>query len=177
MYKGTNPGSKRVYTGFKATTGSGIRTHHTNQKDVKSRRNPAAKNLFVSNKPNSKDYRDFEKEEDKYEDVLATPFKRMQLADISTHDLEALRNRIEYLEQQNKQKDSIINKLKAENGQLRSQRNIMQGKLNNYKSEEAKEKRNGPSKAESSLSNRPPWNASSKKMTGKSLFRAFLMAL
>ena len=176
MHKGPNPGSRRVYTGFKGTAGSGVKTHHTNQKEVKSRRNPAAKNLFVHKNANSKEFRAFEQEEDKHEDVLATPFKRMQLADVSSTDLEALRARIEYLEQQNREKDSIISKLKAENGQLRSQKNVMQGKINRYKTEEAKEKRNGPTKAASNVSNRPPFNPSAKKMTGKSVFRAFLMA-
>ena len=52
-----------------------------------------------------------------------------------------MKERIEALEKENKEKDSTINKLKAENGRLRAKNNVLEGKVNLYKNEESKERR------------------------------------
>ena len=156
---------KPLYPGNGKTSTSGIATHYTGQKEIRDRRNPPNK---YKAKPSSKlsKVRGFDPDEE----VKGTSMhKRLQISDCDNTDLEAMRRRIEILEQENQEKDRTISKLKAENGQLRAQKNVLYGKLKRKDTEEAKEKRyNQPNK---SAASRAPvsaaWDPTAKKMSGK----------
>jgi hypothetical protein len=136
---------KPLYPGPSKYSSSNIATKYTSQKEVKDRRNPTAKYTTKPSKMAAQS-RGFENEEDKIDPYLISS-RRLIIDDLDNNGLEALRKRIEILEDENKRKDVTINKLKAENGQLRAQKNVMHGKLKREINEEAKEKRNTSIKA------------------------------
>lgn len=133
---------KPLYPGPSKYSSSNIATKYTSQKEMKEKRNPTAKYTTKPSKM-AAHTRGFENEEDKTDSYLVSG-RRLIIDDLDNNGLEALRQRIEILEDENKRKDVTINKLKAENGQLRAQKNVMSGKLKREINEEAKEKRNLP---------------------------------
>lgn len=133
---------KPLYPGAAKSGPSSIPVHYTNQKVIRDKRTPVSKGKVSSSKVNSNYRQSFEPEENKYDNVDFVPYKRMQIGDVSSTDLEALRNRIEALEEDNRNKDIMINKLKAENGQLKSINRVLQGKLKRKSDDEARERRN-----------------------------------
>jgi len=140
---------------------------------VRTRRKVGVAYKATSSKDNANYSRGFDPEERKYEydshydKINNQNSHRMQLSDISTSDLEALRRRIETLEVQNRDKDSTIRKLKAENGQLRAQRNVMQSKLKFHENEETKETRSSKPRTHPRPPMRSEWDSLSKKLSGK----------
>ena len=173
MYQGSSsgyPSRKPLYPGAARSGPSSIPVHYTNQKVIRDKRTPVTKEKVSSSKVNSNYRQSFEPEENKYDHVNSVPYKRMQIGDVSSTDLEALRSRIEALEEDNRKKDMQINKLKAENGQLKSVNRVLQGKLKRRSDDEARERRI-ESTSNDYEAYRPPvssnWAPSAKKMTGK----------
>lgn len=79
-----------------------------------------------------------------------------------------LRMKILKLEKENKDKDKIISNFKAENGRLRSQMNILKGKLKRKEIEEVKEKRQFQGENKKRIPPaKPHWSGLEKKISGK----------
>lgn len=151
---------KPLYPGASKTSSSNIATKYTNQKEVRDARNPTVR---YTTKPSKMAVhsRGFDPEEGKADSYLSSS-RRLQIDDLDNNGLEALRKRIEILEDENKRKDIIISKLKAENGQLRAQKNVMHSKLRKV-DEEVKEKNVYPKRT-------PPnedWMSNANKVSSK----------
>lgn len=173
MYKGGSSGyvRKPLYPGPPKNGASAIGTKYSRQKDIRGGRNPANK-AKVSNGDSYSNYRPFDPEENKNDEVEFVPYKRIQISDCTNRDLETMRRRIEVLEEENRKKDLLISTLKADKTQLRAQMNVLRGKLKRKDSEAQRELghqahiNKGPSNIAHA---NPAWSSSAKKMSGKLL--------
>ena len=165
---GTSYKRRPLYPGAPKNSGGvvrGIATKYSGQKEIKSRRDPNARKAVDYSK------RDFENyEEDKTRDA-SDKLWNSPVSSLTTEEIEEMQIKIQLLERENKEKDQVISRLKAENGRLRATNNVLQGKVKRKVNEEVKERKNthGPSNRLPKVPlSGPSWSSNSaKKVAGK----------